>query len=55
MPPPAADTIERICEVLEVPSSKLLSLTGKITTDATQMFSSSEAAQKFVKHAQEMN
>lgn len=55
IPTPSADTIERICTVLEVPSETLLSLTGKITSEAKQMLSTSEAAQKFVKHAQTMN
>lgn len=54
IPPPSADTVEKFCTVLEIPSEMLLSLTGKITTEAKQMLSTSEAAQQFVKHAQNM-
>lgn len=55
LPPPAADTIVKICEVLEISSDTLLALTGKITTETKQMLSSSAEAQKFVKQAQEMS
>lgn len=55
IPTPSADTVERICTVLGVPSETLLSLSGKITSEATQMLSKSAAAQKFVKHAQTMS
>ena len=55
LPPPAADTIVRICEILEVESETLLTLTDKITTETKQMLSSSTEAQKFIKQAQEMS
>lgn len=55
IPTPSADTVERICTVLGVNSETLLSLSGKMTSEATQMLSTSEAAQKFVKHAQTMS
>ena len=32
MPPPAADTIVKICEKLDVPPDTLLAITGKIPT-----------------------
>lgn len=55
IPPPSAGTIEKISAALGVPPETLLSLTGKITSETKQMLSTSEAAQKFVKHAQTMN
>jgi len=55
LPPPAADTIVKICEVLDVPSDELLSLTGKIPTKVKKMLSSSPSAIGFIQQAYEMN
>lgn len=55
LPPPAVDTIVRICEILEVEVHSLLALTGKIRTETKQMLSSSLGAQKFINQAQEMS
>ena len=55
LPPPAGDTIVKICGILEVESNTLLALTGKIPSNTKQMLSSSVEAQKFIKHAQEMS
>jgi transcriptional regulator with XRE-family HTH domain len=55
LPPPAADTIVKICEVLDVPSDELLAVTGKMPTDVKEMLSTSTAAQQFVRRALEMN
>jgi HTH-type transcriptional regulator, competence development regulator len=55
LPPPAADTIVKICEALGVPRDELLALTGKMPSDAKEMLSSSTAAQQFIRQAQEMN
>ena len=54
LPPPAADTIVRICDVLGVRPNDLLALTGKMPTDVKEMLSASPAAQQFVRQAQEM-
>jgi HTH-type transcriptional regulator, competence development regulator len=55
LPPPSADTIVKICKILEIESDILLALTGKIPSETKQMLSSSIEAQKFIKQAQEMN
>ena len=54
LPPPAADTIVKICAALGMPPDELLALTGKITTDAREMLASPSARQ-FMRQAQEMN
>lgn len=55
LPPPAADTIVKICEVLDVSPDELLAATGKMTTDAKEMLGTSTAAQAFVRQAHVMN
>jgi len=55
LPPPAADTIVKICKVLDVPPAELLALTGKLPSDVKETLSSSPAAQHFVRQAQTMN
>jgi transcriptional regulator with XRE-family HTH domain len=55
LPPPAADTIVRICEVLEVPAEELLALKGKMPSDFEDTIGSSPAALKFVNQAQTMD
>jgi len=54
LPPPAADTITKICEALRVPPDKLLALTGKMPTAVKEMVSGSAAAQQFMRQAQAM-
>ncbi|MFO1432074.1 MAG: helix-turn-helix transcriptional regulator [Candidatus Competibacteraceae bacterium] len=54
LPPPAADTIVKICDALGVKPEELLALTGKLPTDAKEMLSTSHAAQQFIRQAQEM-
>ena len=54
LPPPAADTIVRICDVLEVKPDDLLGLTGKMPTDVREMLSASTAVRQFIRQAQEM-
>ncbi len=54
MPPPAADTMVRICEVLEVPPDELLALTGKMPSDIKDVISGNPAALKFIRNAQNM-
>ncbi|NJO93347.1 MAG: helix-turn-helix transcriptional regulator [Hydrococcus sp. RM1_1_31] len=54
LPPPAADTIVRICEALSVPPDELLSTTGKMPTSAKEMIGTSSAALQFIREAEEM-
>lgn len=54
MPPPAADTIVKICEVLGVPPDALLAMTGKMPTPIKEAISENPAAQQFLREAQTM-
>lgn len=55
LPPPAADTIVKICKVLDVPPHELLASTGKMPTDIKERLSASTAAQEFVHQAHDMD
>ena len=52
IPPPAADTIVKLCEIMGVAPEPLLSLTGKFPSDVQQAVSASTAAQEFLRDAQ---
>lgn len=54
LPPPAADTIVAICQVLDTPPEDLLALTRKLPSAVQQTVSSSPAAQQFLREAQQM-
>jgi transcriptional regulator with XRE-family HTH domain len=54
LPPPAADTIVKICKELSVPPDELLASTGKMPTDVKERLSTSSAALEFVREAHEM-
>ncbi|MCL4553183.1 MAG: helix-turn-helix domain-containing protein [Candidatus Marsarchaeota archaeon] len=54
LPPPAADTIVSICNVLGVSAEEMLALTGKIPSEVQQTISTSKAAQEFLRHVQQM-
>ena len=54
MPPPAADTIVKICEKLGVPPDGLLAMTGKMPTPIKEAISEIPAAQQFLREAQTM-
>jgi len=54
LPPPAADTIVKICEALEVPPDSLLALSGKIPKELEETIGSSPAAMQFIRRAQSM-
>lgn len=54
LPPPAADTIVAICRVLDTAPEDMLALTGKIPSAVHQTVSSSTAAQRFLREAQQM-
>jgi HTH-type transcriptional regulator, competence development regulator len=55
LPPPAGDTIVKICEALETSPEELLAATGKMSTDVKEMLSTSTAAQQFVRQAHDMS
>lgn len=55
IPPPAADTIVKISNVLNMPSELLLFSSGKVSTDITEAISSSEAALKFMNEVKMMD
>jgi transcriptional regulator with XRE-family HTH domain len=54
LPSPAADTIVKICQALEVSPDKLLALSGKIPTELRDTIGSSPAAMQFIRNAQSM-
>ena len=54
LPPPAADTIVRICHALEAPPDTLLALSGKIPSKLRDTIGSSPAAMQFIRSAQSM-
>jgi transcriptional regulator with XRE-family HTH domain len=54
LPPPAADTIVKICEELGFPPDELLASIGKMPTDVKERLSTSTAALEFVRQAHEM-
>lgn len=55
LPPPAADTIVKICQVLGIESEDLLALTGKIPSKIQESLSGSKAAQQFLGEAQRLD
>jgi transcriptional regulator with XRE-family HTH domain len=55
LPPPAADTIVRICTALEVAGEELLALKGKMPSELENAIGSSPAALKFARRAQAMD
>lgn len=54
LPPPAADTVVAICEVLGINSDELLALTGKLPSGVKDSIGTSEAAQRFLREAQRL-
>jgi transcriptional regulator with XRE-family HTH domain len=54
MPPPAADTIEKICKELGIPADELMGLTDKLPTDLRQLLVESRGARDFMREAQQM-
>ena len=54
LPPPAADTVVRICTVLDVPPDDLLAATGKLPSDVKEMIGGNAAAMQFMRQAQGM-
>lgn len=54
LPPPAANTVVKICEVLSVSPEQLLSLSGKLPTEVHEAVGGSPAAQQFMRSAQQL-
>jgi transcriptional regulator with XRE-family HTH domain len=54
LPPPAAETIERLCKALDVPTDELMGLTDKLPTDLRQLLVENRSARDFMREAQEM-
>lgn len=54
LPPPAADTVVKICEALNIESDELLALSGKLPSDVQSSVTTSEGAQRFLRAAQEL-
>lgn len=54
LPPPSADTIMKICEILECSSDVMLAMTGKIPTTIQDKIASKQSAQEFLREAGEM-
>jgi transcriptional regulator with XRE-family HTH domain len=50
-PPPAADTVVRICSILGTPADEMLATVGKIPDEVEKRISTSPAAQGFLQEA----
>jgi transcriptional regulator with XRE-family HTH domain len=48
-PPPAADTIVRICEALSIPAERLLALKGRLPSEIQETVAGNVAAQEFLR------
>jgi len=55
LPPPAANTIVKICEVLDVQPEALLSITGKLPSEIKELIGSNPRALQFLRKAYAMN
>lgn len=54
MPPPAADTIEKICDALDSSADDLLAKTGKMPSSIKESLGRSSEALGFMRQASEM-
>ena len=54
LPPPAADTIVKICEALGVAPEELLASTGKMPSPLREMLGTNPSALQFVRQAYQM-
>ncbi len=52
IPPPAADTVVKLCEILKTPAEELLARIGKIPSDVQGQLGASAAAQEFLRTVQ---
>ncbi len=55
LPPPSANTIEKICDVLEIPHEILLSNSGKVSDEIKSMITSSPEVVQFLKEVKALN
>lgn len=55
IPPPSADTIVKICNVLGIDPHELLAITGKLPSDIRSEITTREGAQRFLREAQELS
>jgi transcriptional regulator with XRE-family HTH domain len=53
-PPPAADTIVRLCQAMNVTPEPLLALTGKLPSDVHESVGLKEAAQQFLRETHDL-
>ena len=53
-PPPAADTIVRLCGAMKVTPEPLLALTGKLPSDVHESVGLNEAAQQFLRETRDL-
>ncbi|CAG0993723.1 hypothetical protein ANAEL_02454 [Anaerolineales bacterium] len=54
IPPPAADTIVVLCNILKIKPEELLALTGKIPSSIQADISTSKSGQEFLRVVKEM-
>lgn len=54
LPPPAADTVEKMAQVLDAAPDDLLALTGKVPSAVQETLGSSSAALGFLREAADM-
>ncbi len=54
LPPPAADTIVLLCQILGVSADDLLAATRKLPTEVEEQVSASASAQAFLREAQSL-
>ncbi len=55
IPPPAADTVIAICEILKIQAEKLLAASGKLPAGVQSGLGTSPGAQSFLQNANKMN
>lgn len=55
IPPPSADTIVKICDVLDIDPNELLAITGKLPSDVRSGITTREGAQRFLREAQDLS
>jgi HTH-type transcriptional regulator, competence development regulator len=55
IPPPAADTVVRLCEILGTPAEEMLARIGKLPSNVHGQLGSSAAAQEFLRTVQELS
>ncbi|MGD2034374.1 MAG: helix-turn-helix transcriptional regulator [Bacteroidales bacterium] len=55
LPPPSADTIEKISSVLEIPNEILLSYSGKVSQGIKALITSKPEVVKFLNEVKQLN